>query len=87
MKFKVENRHYGLIILSLTLTFVLYYTVWVIVLPFVDEEYLPYISSFFPPLYLAFSLPLGIGFMITAFLFLRAYYLVIEDRKNEAKQK
>ena len=39
-----NNRHYAILVLSVTAVFLLYYSLWVLGLPFVDEEYLPAVS-------------------------------------------
>ena len=39
-----NNRHYAILVLSVTAVFLLYYSLWVLGLPFVDEEYLPFVS-------------------------------------------
>ena len=39
-----NNRHYAMIVLSLTGGLLVYYTLWVIGLPFVDPVYLHYVS-------------------------------------------
>ena len=39
-----NNRHYAILVLSVTAVFLLYYSLWVLGLPFVDEDYLPAVS-------------------------------------------
>ena len=39
-----NNRHYAILVLSVTAVCLLYYSLWVLGLPFVDEEYLPAVS-------------------------------------------
>lgn len=81
MKIWIENRDLGKLCLTLTGIAFFYYTLWVIVLPFVDEEYKAQISAYFPPLPLAFIIPSLIGTSVFVALLIRAYQLVLLDRK------
>lgn len=69
--------------LNLTLVSVLffYYTAWVIVLPFVDEAYLPLARTAFPlgPEY-ALGIPCALAAVVCLPLLLRAHQLVRQDR-------
>lgn len=76
----IENRDLGKIILTITGLIFLYYTLWVIVLPFVDDEYIDRVSAFFPPLTLALTIPSVIGTSVFLLLLGRAYHLVLVDR-------
>jgi len=65
-----------------------YYTLWVIGLPFVDPVYLHYVSRLFPAIRLAFVIPAGISSLVFIFLFLQALYLVKKERgKSGGKLK
>jgi len=44
MRTLLENRQYGFCVLIFTSILLFYYSLWVIVMPFVDEDYLPYIA-------------------------------------------
>ena len=79
----VENSDLGKAILTLTGISFVYYTFWVIVLPFVDEEYLDSVSIYFPPLELALVIPAITGITVFIALLLRAYHLVCLDRRQE----
>lgn len=79
----IENQDLGKIILSFTGLVFLYYTFWVIFLPFVDEEYKDRVSAFFPPLTLALTIPSAIGSSVFLLLLVRAYHLVRLDRSNK----
>jgi len=78
-----ENHRYAIFVLSLSTLLLIYYSLWVLALPFVDKVYLPYISWFFPAIHLAFVIPVGIGCCVSLLLFLRAFYLVRADRIQE----
>jgi len=86
MRTLLENRQYGFCVLILTSIFLFYYTLWVIILPFVDEDYLPHVARYFPPIHLAFAIPLGLGSFLSVLLFSRAFYLVCQDRREEQKK-
>ena len=79
----IENRDLGKVILSLTFILFFYYTLWVIVLPFVDEDYKETINAYFPPVELALVIPSSIGTIIFLSLLLRAYTLIKMDRERE----
>jgi len=79
----LENRDIGKLCLFLTSVAFVYYTLWVIVLPFVDEKYMDFISRFFPPLELALIIPAAIGSTVFVLLLTRAYHLVEVDRARE----
>ena len=79
----IENSDLGKVILTLTGILFVYYTLWVIVLPFVDEEYLEIVSIYFPPLELALAIPAITGTSVFIVLLLRAYHLVCLDRRQE----
>jgi len=81
----IENSDLGKVILTLTGVSFVYYTLWVIVLPFVDEEYLDSVSIYFPPLELALVIPAIAGTSVFIALLLRAYHLVCLDRRQEKK--
>jgi len=80
-----NNRHYAILVLSVTAVFLLYYSLWVLGLPFVDEDYLPAVSWLFPAIHLAFVVPLGLGTAVFVTLFCRVLYLVTEDRRQEQR--
>ena len=77
----MENRIKGYINIALTLLFFTYYTIWVIVLPFVDVAYASIVHKIFPPVEFALGIPcLTVG-SIFLILLGQAYYMVIKDRK------
>jgi len=80
-----NNRHYAILVLSVTAVCLLYYSLWVLGLPFVDEEYLPAVSWLFPAIHLAFVVPLGLGTAVFMALFCRVFYLVTEDKRQELR--
>ena len=80
----IENRDLGKVYLSVTLTLFAYYTLWVIVLPFVEPEYKETVSAFFPPLELALIVPAVLGVTLFTLLLGRAYQLVCLDRSEDS---
>lgn len=78
----MQNWLYGRVVLSVTLVLLSYYTLWVIALPFVDDDY-NFLVQFFPPVEVALGIPALLGTITFVGLFLRAYYLVVQDRKLE----
>lgn len=85
MKTFLENRHFGLATLIFISVFLFYYTIWVIVLPFVSEPYESLVSRFFPPVSVALAIPVAIGSFVSLLLLGRAFHLVCQDRKKEAE--
>jgi len=77
-----NNRLYAMIVLSLTGGLLVYYTLWVIGLPFVDPVYLHYVSWLFPPIHLAFVIPAGLASLVSGSLFLQVLYLVNKERRK-----
>ena len=80
---QVENRHFAFVSLGLASLFILYYTIWVIVLPFVDSDYSDIVQTFFYPVEVALGVPAALGSAIFLSLLARAYYLVCKDRAND----
>ena len=76
----MESRTVGIINLSLAGIFFLYFTIIVIVLPFVESEE---VKSYFPPVELMLGIPTLLGTVIILSLLARAYYLVRKDRWDE----
>jgi len=83
MKTFLENRLFGLAALIFISVFLFYYTLWVIVLPFVSEPYQSMVSHYFPPVSLALAIPVGMGSFVSLLLLGRAFHLVCQDRVRE----
>ena len=77
----METQTKGYINISLALVFFIYYTLWVIGLPFVDPEYAPLVHRFFPPVELALGVPCLVGGTLFLLLLAKSYYMVCQDRK------
>ena len=77
----IENQLLGQLWLTLTGLLFLYYTLWVIGLPFVEEDYKEALASYFPPLELALGVPAFLGSTLFLSLLLRAYQLTLMDRQ------
>lgn len=85
MKTFLENRLFGLAALIVISVFLFYYTIWVIVLPFVSEPYQSMVSAYFPPVSLALAIPVAMGSFVSLLLLGRAFQLVCQDRERERK--
>jgi len=81
--FDISSRTRGIAGLSIVGLFIGYYTLWIIGLPFVEEEYRPFVARFFPSVSVGLGLPASIGSFVLAFLFIKAYSLVLQDRALE----
>ncbi len=79
----IENRDIGRFWLIIASLGFFYYTLWVIGLPFVDEDYKATVSQFFPPLELALIIPSAIGSIVFIALVARAYHLVRLSRRAD----
>ena len=80
----MENQIKGYVNIGLSSIFFLYYTLWVIGLPFVDEEYAIVIHKLFPPVEYALGVPCVVFGLIFLILLVNAYILVCNDRKNKS---
>jgi len=81
-----NNKNFALCVLVLTAAVLLYYSLWVLGLPFVNEQYLPSVERLFPAIHLAFVIPMGLGCFVSLLLFSRAFYLVSQDRREEQER-
>ena len=81
----MESRAVGWLNLTLVSILFSYYTAWVVLLPFVDEAYLPLAKKAFPlgPEY-ALGIPCALAAAVCLPLLLRAYQLVRQDREADA---
>jgi len=85
----MESRTVGTFYLGLIGVLFIYYTAWVIGLPFVDESYQHLVKRIFPlPVEYALGIPCALAATLLSALWLRAYQLVRQDRResNKAKQ-
>ena len=80
----METQIKGYVNIGISSIFFLYYTLWVIGLPFVDEEYAAVIHKFFPPVEYALGVPCVVFGLIFMFLLVQSYILVCDDRKNKS---
>ena len=81
----MENRIKGCINIGFSLLFFTYYTLWVIGLPFVDDEYAPIVHKLFPPVELALGIPCLVFGIVFLVLLVQAYLMVCRDRKLNNK--
>ena len=80
----METQIKGYVNIGISSIFFLYYTLWVIGLPFVDEEYAAVIHKFFPPVEYALGVPCVVFGLIFMVLLVQSYILVCDDRKNKS---
>ncbi len=88
----VENRTLGRVYLTLLALFVVYYSLWVLALPFVSDSapdwLLDLVRVLFPArASVALGIPALLGTVLLTSLLARAYYLVRQDRRLEAEQQ
>ena len=81
----MENRIKGYINIGVSTLLFIYYTLWVIGLPFVDDEHAKLVNKFFPPVEFALGIPCLIFVSIFLVLLAQAYKLVCRDRKLNNK--
>ena len=79
----MENRLLGRIYLAATAIFFAYYTLWVIVTPFVDSEYHDIWFAVFPPVSYALLPPAITSSVVFLLLLARTYYLVRQSRRKQ----
>lgn len=73
----------GLIVLAIAIFF--YYSIWVLVLPFLDATH--FLRNYFLPLEYAIALPLGAVVVLFAFIGLFVSIVLIKDSARKAKKK
>ncbi|KAL5484565.1 hypothetical protein EMCRGX_G021089 [Ephydatia muelleri] len=73
----------GLIVLAIAIFF--YYSIWVLVLPFVDPSH--FLRSYFLSLEYAIALPLGAVVVLVAFIGIFVAVVLIKDSARKAKKK
>ncbi|XP_036606755.1 dolichol phosphate-mannose biosynthesis regulatory protein [Trichosurus vulpecula] len=72
---------FGLVVFSLV-TFI-YYTIWVIILPFIDSDHI--IHKYFLPREYAIIIPLVAGLFLLLFVGLFITYVMLKNRKPAKK--
>ena len=78
---QMECQVKGYLNIALALTFLTYYTLWVIGLPFVDTESAYLVDKLFPPVEIALGVPCLVFGIIFLGLLCEAYYMVCRDRR------
>ncbi|EHB10118.1 Dolichol phosphate-mannose biosynthesis regulatory protein [Heterocephalus glaber] len=68
----------GLSLVALSLIIFTYYTVWVILLPFIDSEHI--IHKYFLPRAYAIAIPLAAGLLLLLFMGLFITYMMLKNR-------
>ncbi len=85
----VENRTLGRAGLALLGAFLLYYSIWVLALPFLEGPpwLVHLVRRAFPfPVSAALGVPAALGTALLGTLLARAYYLVLQDRRVEREE-
>jgi dolichyl-phosphate mannosyltransferase polypeptide 2 regulatory subunit len=77
-----SDKSLGFLLLSTAVIIFLYYTVWVLVLPFADKQH-P-INSYFPPQYYAIALPATV--LVVAVVMVSLFIGVVLIRENSKKK-
>ncbi|XP_072506254.1 dolichol phosphate-mannose biosynthesis regulatory protein-like [Notamacropus eugenii] len=72
---------FGLVVFSLV-TFI-YYTIWVIILPFIDSDHI--IHKYFLPREYAIIIPLAAGLFLLLFVGLFITYVMLKNREPAKK--
>ncbi|XP_023557428.1 dolichol phosphate-mannose biosynthesis regulatory protein [Octodon degus] len=73
----------GLGLLAVSLIIFTYYTVWVILLPFIDSEHI--IHKYFLPRAYAVAIPLAVGLLLLLFVGLFITYVMLKNRQVTKK--
>ncbi|XP_005382446.1 PREDICTED: dolichol phosphate-mannose biosynthesis regulatory protein isoform X2 [Chinchilla lanigera] len=73
----------GLGLLAVSLIIFTYYTVWVILLPFIDSEHI--IHKYFLPRAYAVAIPLAVGLLLLLFVGLFITYVMLKNRRVTKK--
>ncbi|KAM0059214.1 putative dolichyl-phosphate beta-D-mannosyltransferase [Helianthus debilis subsp. tardiflorus] len=79
---ELADRAIGFILASISVTIFTYYTFWVIILPFVDEDH--FIHNYFLPQEYAILLPVYAGVCLICFLSVFIGYVMLKSKKKKA---
>ncbi|KAI3680075.1 hypothetical protein L2E82_50812 [Cichorium intybus] len=77
-----SNRAVGFILASISVTVFTYYTFWVIILPFVDEDH--FVHNYFLPQEYAILLPVYAGVSLICLLSVFIGYVMLKSKKKKA---
>ncbi|KAK3248339.1 hypothetical protein CYMTET_42190 [Cymbomonas tetramitiformis] len=78
----MEDKLLGFLLLSASSTAFVYYTLWVIVTPFVEEEH--YLQTWFPDRYYAIAIPAYLGLLLCVFVAGFIGHVMLKARKPKS---
>jgi len=79
-------RSTAILTLSLLGIFFLYFTIWIIGVPFVEEQHLHHFNRLFAAVEIGLILPAAVGTFTSVFLFSKAIFLVRQDRLEDKRE-
>ncbi|KAI3501574.1 hypothetical protein L1887_29454 [Cichorium endivia] len=79
---ELADRAVGFILASISVTVFTYYTFWVIILPFVDEDH--FVHNYFLPQEYAILLPVYAGVSLICLLSVFIGYVMLKSKKKKA---
>ncbi|GER35431.1 dolichol phosphate-mannose biosynthesisregulatory family protein [Striga asiatica] len=79
---ELADRAIGLLLSIISLSIFTYYTLWVIILPFVDSDH--FVHSYFLPQEYAILIPVYAGVTLICFLSVFIGYVMIKSKKKKA---
>ncbi|XP_010585905.1 dolichol phosphate-mannose biosynthesis regulatory protein [Loxodonta africana] len=73
----------GLVLVAVSLIIFTYYTVWVIILPFIDSQHV--IHKYFLPRAYAVAIPLAVGLLLLLFVGVFITFVMVKNKKVAKK--
>ncbi|MQL68096.1 hypothetical protein Taro_000418 [Colocasia esculenta] len=79
---ELADKAVGFVLSSLSLSIFVYYTFWVIILPFVDEDH--FVHKYFLPQEYAILIPVAAGVALLSLLCVFIGYVMLKSKKKRA---
>ncbi|ONK65635.1 uncharacterized protein A4U43_C07F39100 [Asparagus officinalis] len=78
---ELADKAVGLLLTSISISIFTYYTFWVIILPFVDQDH--FIHRYFLPQEFAILIPVFAGVALLSFLCVFVGYVMLKSKKKK----
>ncbi|EYU19054.1 hypothetical protein ABFS83_01G111100 [Erythranthe nasuta] len=79
---ELADRAIGLLLSVISLSIFTYYTLWVIILPFVDSDH--FVHKYFLPHEYAILIPVYAGVVLICFISMFVGYVMLKSKKKKA---
>ncbi|XP_020229946.1 dolichol-phosphate mannose synthase subunit 2 isoform X1 [Cajanus cajan] len=82
IKMDIADRAVGFLLSFISLSIFTYYTFWVIILPFVDDDH--FVHKYFLPQEYAILIPVSAGVALLCFLSIFVGFVMLKSKKKKA---